>query len=111
MPLGAATRRAHVGPQLCAALTNFRPVITVRVVPAVPPRRCHIACGRYQGTGHHRTKDDGTYAYQAVEAIRPAGSRQMLVPPRSPSITFVVPKRHRDGGHGGGGRFGWLKVI
>ena len=57
VPLGAATRRAHVGPQLCAALANFRPVITVRVVPAVPRRRCHIACGRYQGTTGPRTTE------------------------------------------------------
>ena len=47
---------------------------------------------------------------KAADAIRPAGTREVLVPPRSPSIAFVAPKRHRDGGHGGG-RFGWLKVI
>ena len=45
VPLGAATRRGRIGPELCAALTNSCTVISVRAVPAVYPRRCRIACG------------------------------------------------------------------
>ena len=45
VPLGAATRRGRVGPQLCAPLTNLCRFISVRAAPTLPLCCCHIACG------------------------------------------------------------------